>query len=112
MKQIVLREYATLRQRLRTRASLTTEKQFDMNGSWVSNGHPTVNGGQANDQLNGHLAAQANGHSLGRNHASVTDTAYPVFSKTLAGHRRLTETGSESAAEEPKQNAEVYAHTV
>jgi len=109
VKQIAEKEFATLRQQRNTGASLVpTDKESDMNGSRVSNGHPTVNAGQANDHLagdaNDHFATDANGHALGRNYSSVTDSEYPIFSKTASG---LTEPTTNSAPHERRQNAEV-----
>ena len=109
MKQIVTKQLTTLRQH---GVLAVTENYPDMNGQAASNGHLTVNGGQANDRLiagaNGHFAAQANGHGMGRKHSAATDTAYPMFTKTDIGQ---TERYSiSSATHEPKQNAEVYHH--
>ena len=106
MKQVITTEYSIARQQLNTGAS-SAEKKCDTNGSLVSNGHLTVNGRRANDDLigsaNDHV--RADGHAVGRNHVSMTDTAYPAFSKTATVRRPLAEIGTKSAI----QNAEVCA---
>ena len=107
VKQIITAQFATMRQQS---VSAATENETDMNGQSVSNGHLTVNGAQANDQPiageNDHFAAQANGHGMGRKHSSETDTAYPMFSKTVIGQTDRCRVSS--ATYEAKPNAEVY----
>jgi len=106
VKQIIIAQFATLRQQS---VSAVTENEPDMNGQSVSNGHLTVNGGQAIDQqiagANDHFADQANGHEMGRKLSSATDTAYPMFSKTAIGQTERCSIGS--ATYEAKPNAEV-----
>jgi len=107
-----MKQRIALKQHSSAGPSPATEKNYDMNGPLVAaNGHSTLNGDiQANRRRSiGSADGHANGHhKMGRNHASVTDGACaPVFSKIVS------ETSTVNfAANELKENAEVYIHTV
>ena len=108
-KQVAMGECCLLRRLMTVRSSPTAEERSDTNGPLVSNGHPTVSGGQANEcrligNTDRHLVAHANGHSVGRNHAPLTDS--PAFSPTLDGSNERNNLSL--AHENNKQNAEVH----
>jgi len=82
-----VKEWSTLRLLLTSKPP-PTAVESDTNGPLVGGEHRTLNGGQANDHSSGttndQFVAVANGHTEGRSHASVTDSPYSVFSKTLS----------------------------